>query len=115
MASVGGSVSDDNRRATRHHVSIPSKLIVDGADYPATILNISLGGAQVVLIDLNTPKHSMGQRLSISFMVPIVNHTLEIGATVRWADSTGGVGLQFDGLRARDVWALNEYFKKRKL
>jgi hypothetical protein len=39
-----------------------------------------------------------------------VDHTIEVGATVRWGDAKG-VGLQFDGLRARDVWALNEYFK----
>ena len=34
---------------------------------------------------------------------------VEVGSTVRWSDAKG-VGLQFDGLRARDVWALNEYF-----
>ena len=29
----------------------------------------------------------------------------------RWSN-IDGVGVQFDGLRARDVWALNEYFKQ---
>jgi len=49
--------------------------------------------------------------VSLSFVVPKVGHAIEIGATVRWADSNG-IGLQFDGLRARDVWALNEFFKR---
>lgn len=70
-------------------------------------MNLSLGGAQVT----SNGKHPMGQRLSISFKIPTQEHTIEIGATVRWADSQG-IGLQFDGLRARDVWALNEYFKR---
>jgi PilZ domain len=111
MVSVGGSVSE-NRRATRHHVSIAAKVTVDGSAHEATILNISLGGAQVAS---TAPKHSMGQHISLSFKVPSQQHVVEIGATVRWADSNGGVGLQFDGLRAQDVWALNEYFKKRVL
>jgi hypothetical protein len=97
----------DNRRATRHTVSIAAKLTVDGNSIEATLLNLSLGGAQVT----SNAKHPMGQRLSISFKVPTQEHAIEIGATVRWADSQG-IGLQFDGLRARDVWALNEYFKR---
>lgn len=100
----------DNRRTTRHFVSIPAKLAVDGAAVEATLLNISLGGALVA----STGKHTMGQRLSVSFHIPSLNHMIEIGATVRWADSNG-IGLQFDGLRARDVWALNEFFKKLQL
>ena len=36
---------------------------------------------------------------------------IEVGATVRWSDDKA-TGLQFDGLRARDVWALNKYFEQ---
>ena len=97
----------DNRRATRHAVSISTKLIVDGNLVEGVMVNLSLGGAQVA----SGIKHAMGQRINVSFMVPTLEHAIEIGATVRWADSDG-VGLQFDGLRARDVWALNEYFKR---
>ena len=97
----------DNRRATRHFVSIASKITVDGTTVDATILNISLGG---VLVS-SEGTHSMGQRVQISFKVPSQDHVIEVGSTVRWADIKG-VGLQFDGLRARDVWALNEFFKR---
>lgn len=97
----------DNRRATRHHVSIAAKITLDGHTHDGTILNLSLGGAQMS----SSEKLSMGQRVSLSFVVPKVGHAIEIGATVRWADSNG-IGLQFDGLRARDVWALNEFFKR---
>lgn len=97
----------DNRRATRHTVSISAKLTVDGNTVDGLVVNLSLGGAQVA----STTKHSMGQRINVSFKVPTQDSLIEIGATVRWADSQG-LGLQFDGLRARDVWALNEYFKR---
>jgi PilZ domain len=97
----------DNRRATRHPVSIAAKLTIDGSSFEATLMNLSLGGAHVA----SNGKHPMGQRLSIAFKVPTPVHAIEVGAIVRWVDSLG-IGLQFDGLRARDVWALNEYFKK---
>lgn len=71
------------------------------------MLNMSLGGA---LIAAGT-KFAMGQRVEISFHVPTIAEAISVGATVRWS-ATDGVGIQFDGLRARDVWALNEYFKQ---
>jgi len=43
--------------------------------------------------------------------VPTADQAIEVGTTVRWTEGTG-IGLQFDGLRARDVWALNEFFKR---
>lgn len=97
----------DNRRATRHLVSIAAKLNIDGQSVEGKVMNLSVGGA---LIAVGT-KYAMGQRMEISFTVPNVNHPIEIGAVVRWTDATG-VGVQFDGLRARDVWALNEFFKR---
>jgi hypothetical protein len=101
------TVTDNRRTSTRHNVSIPTKVVIDGAERDATMVNLSLGGAQVE----TGSKHALGQRMQIKFAVPTVADPITIGATVRWADSKG-VGLQFDGLRARDVWALNEYFKQ---
>jgi hypothetical protein len=97
----------DNRRATRHSVSIAAKLTYDGKSVDATLMNLSLGGALVT----SEIKHAMGQRIHIAFKVPTAEQAIEVDTTVRWTD-TNGVGLQFDGLRARDVWALNEFFKR---
>lgn len=97
-----------NRRIqTRHVVSLPIILTVDGTANDCTMLNLSLGGAQVVA---NT-KFSMGQRVQVRFHIPTTADAIEVGGTVRWSNAEG-VGVQFDGLRARDVWALNEYFKQ---
>jgi hypothetical protein len=97
----------DNRRATRHPVSIAAKITVDGTAFEGMLMNLSLGGALMT----SAGRHSMGQRVSLTFQVPTQPSAIEISAIVRWADSNG-IGLQFDGLRARDVWALNEYFKR---
>lgn len=71
-----------------------------------TIVNLSLGGALIA----QSKRHPMGERCNIAFRVPTMEEPIEVGGTVRWSDETS-VGIQFDGLRARDVWALNEYFK----
>jgi Tfp pilus assembly protein PilZ len=97
----------DNRTSTRHDVSLAAQLTIDGILGDCTVLNLSLGGA---LIGSQT-RHAMGQRVHISFKVPTIDEPIAVSATVRWIDRTG-IGLQFDGLRARDVWALNEYFKQ---
>lgn len=68
--------------------------------------NLSLGGA---LVEAGM-KFGMGTRVHIAFNIPKYEDSIDIDATVRWSDPKA-VGLQFDGLRARDVWALNEYFK----
>lgn len=97
----------DNRRQTRHDVAIPTKLTIDGTSTDCTMLNLSLGGALLAA----HARYAMGQRMQVSFNVPTMVEPIEIVATVRWANADG-VGIQFDGLRARDVWAINEYFKQ---
>ena len=79
---------------------------MNGADRPCTLVNLSLGGA----LFLGRPRLPMGQRLDVSFKVPTMDEVIEVGATVRWSDDKA-TGIQFDGLRARDVWALNKFFE----
>jgi hypothetical protein len=97
----------DKRTATRHAVSLPAMIGIEGKPESCTIVNLSLGGALVVA----GSKLSMGQRVTISFHISTVEEAIDVGSTVRWSDDKG-VGLQFDGLRARDVWALNKYFEQ---
>ena len=98
----------DNRRIlTRHVVSLPATLTVDGTPSECTMLNLSPGGALVRV----EAKFAMGQRVQIAFHVPTLVDAIQVGCTVRWSN-VEGLGVQFDGLRAREVWALNEYFKQ---
>jgi hypothetical protein len=100
-------VADNRRTQTRHDVSLAAKLTLDGQPREATVSNLSLGGALVN----SGMRYAMGQRVQISFVVPTLEDPIEVGATVRWSDDKS-TGLQFDGLRARDVWALNKYFER---
>jgi len=100
-------VTDNRRTSARHVVSIAGTLAITGAPVACTIVNLSLGGALISA----TERHAMGQRVHVTFKLPTIEEPVDVGATVRWADATS-VGIQFDGLRARDVWALNEYFKQ---
>ena len=100
-------MADNRRTSTRHAVSIAGKLAVEGAQRPCTLMNLSLGGA-LLSAGARIP---MGARVTISFNVPTMDEAIEVGATVRWSDDKA-TGIQFDGLRARDVWALNKYFEQ---
>ena len=98
----------DNRRSSfRHAVDLPVQVALAGA--PATELrlgNLSMGGAYLANVVM-----TMGQRLSVAFVIPTQDAAIEVGAVVRWTDA-GGVGIQFDGLRARDTWALGKYIEQ---
>jgi PilZ domain len=101
-------VADNRRSSTRHDVELDATLAVGGAGADAEqckIMNLSLGGAYLV-----TRKLGMGERVHVTFRLPTLEEPVATGATVRW--TTGeGVGVQFDGLRARDVWALGKFFE----
>ncbi len=85
---------------------MPAQLAVEGETHEAIIENLSLGGAQLQF----SKRLTMGQRVQLLFDLPGLDRAIEIGATVRW-NSSNSIGLQFEGLRARDVWALNKYFE----
>ena len=100
-------MADNRRTSTRHAVSLAAKLAIEGTPRECTMMNLSLGGALVAA----GSRLKMGQRVQISFVIPTMAEAIEVGAVVRWSDDKT-TGLQFDGLRARDVWALNKYFEQ---
>jgi len=99
-------MTDNRRTSTRYDVTIIAKLTINNNPMDVTVTNLSLGGALI-----KDAKQPMGQRVVINFRVPTLENPIEIGAIVRWSDAKG-IGIQFDGLRAQEVWALNEYFKQ---
>ncbi len=96
----------ENRSTTRHPVSLDITISRDGSQRQQTTINLSLGGA-LVHYDERLP---LGSRVDAVFRVPTAEKPIEIGATVRWTTETS-IGIQFDGLRAHEVWSLGEYFK----
>jgi len=98
-------VSDNRRSSTRHDVDIEARIKITSDVDTCRIKNLSMGGALVA-----TRKLPMGQRLTIWFRIPTHENEIETAGTVRWS-TDDGVGVQFDGLRARETWALGKYFE----
>lgn len=106
-AFVGEQVSSFNRRSSsRHAIQLAAHLVVGDDKHEATIVDLSLGGAQ-----LNYDKRlRTGQKVKVLFQVPVLEHNVDVDAVVRWSNGQA-TGVQFEGLRARDVWALNKFFE----
>lgn len=98
----------NRRTATRHEVAIAVTVVVRGRSiassleqtFESTIRNLSLGGAFVSMARL-----AIGTPVTLRFRVPTHEPVIEAAATVRWS-SEEGVGVQFDGLRAAEVYGL---------
>lgn len=108
-------MTENRRSATRHEVAIDvSVRLAEGAS-PAgapvtietTIENLSLTGAFLVI----GQRLKIGSRVTLHFRIPTHERPIETAAVVRWSNDQGA-GLQFDGLRAAEVYALGKLFEK---
>lgn len=103
----------EHRRSDRRYERrVPIDFTHEGASYTAMTRNISLGG---VFIDTDQTL-PFGARLELKFKVPTQAETIEVEGQVRWLEMEEGrlrgIGVRFEGLRARDVWALNKFFEQ---
>lgn len=75
--------------------------------------DISTGGMRMRVDGLIL---KVGEKLRLSFKLPLLADPIMTEAEVRWIDRTTGTmcGLQFTtGLRAREVWAINRLHGRR--
>lgn len=96
----------EHRKSARHDVDIPATFTVRGEAIETRISNLSVGGA-LLAYDAKLPA---AERVSLSFSIPTHTSAIDVGAVVRWCGGDA-IGVQFDGLRAKEVWALNKYFE----
>ena len=84
----------------------------EGTTYHSHTRNVSLGGV-FVDFDRTLP---FGARVSLKFRVPTQAEPTVVEGQVRWVETDDGqvrgIGIRFEGLRARDVWALNKFFEQ---
>jgi len=106
-------VSDHFRRTDpRYARRLDVEVIVGDQKRTATTGNISLGG-----LFLETKEtFPLQTRLQIRFKIPTQPEPIEVSGEVRWVEPGGpdqpsGMGIRFQGLRAREVWALNRFFQ----
>jgi hypothetical protein len=92
------------RRYHRRPVDLVAILTVDGGDPEACrFVNLSMGGAFVALRQL-----PHGTRVRLSFRIPLLDDDVVATGTVQWSEGAC-VGVRFDGLRARETWALGRF------
>lgn len=99
-------------RAQRHEVELDVEVVVAGAGetrYACKTRNLSLGGAFIA--GPATLRPAFGARLELRLTLPGGKDRVVAGAIVRWSNDDG-FAVQFDGLRARDVWALGKFLEK---
>jgi uncharacterized protein (TIGR02266 family) len=102
----------EHRRSDRRYERRVSVDVThEGSSFSAHTRNISLGG---VFIESESPL-PFGARVSLKFRVSTQSEAVEVEGQVRWLEMeeghVHGIGIRFDGLRARDVWALNKFFE----
>jgi len=83
------------------------EIVANGVASPGTTVNISQGGVFVV----TAPTPPFGDKVVLRIDLPGVPSRCEIACIVRWSKEGDGVGLQFETLRAIEVWALNKLLK----
>ena len=103
-------MSESRRLQTRHDVAVTATLEVAGQVLEGEFRNLSLGGA-FFAVTLEGATFTTGSRGTVSFQIPTQDNPVSVGASLRWI-SDAGIGLQFDGLRAGEVWSLNKYFEQ---
>ena len=58
----------------------------------------------------NEGRLPLGATVALSFKIPSHDQAIEVSGEVRWSTDQD-TGLQFGGLRAREVWELTRYFE----
>jgi uncharacterized protein (TIGR02266 family) len=103
----------EHRRSDRRYERrVPIDFSHEGTSYSGHTRNISLGGV-FIETEQTLP---FGARVTMKFRIPTQAEPIDVEGQVRWLEMDEGrlrgLGVRFEGLRARDVWALNKYFEK---
>ncbi len=96
------------RAQQRYDIEIPVVLTHEGQRYDTVTRNMSLGG---LFMNLDAPI-PFGAVVRVKFALPELDKQVDVDAHVRWVQPDVGIGVQYTGLRAREVWALQQLFAK---
>jgi hypothetical protein len=96
----------NRRAASRVAIHMPATVTIASTDFDCVIENLSLGGAQVCC---GLPV-AIGEKLGLFFVLDGLREVIDTTVIVRWRRSTE-LGVQFTGLRAREMWALGHFLR----
>lgn len=107
-------MSEQFRRTDpRYDRRLDVQIVVGEMVHTAITKNVSLGGIFVE----SAQSLPLQTSVQIKFHVPTQVEAIDVTGEVRWVekpllpDQPVGIGIRFQGLRARDVWALNRFFQ----
>ncbi len=92
-----------DRQHARISYDEPVELAMNDQTHSARAINISQGG---IFVETEMSP-SFGDKLVLRIELPGVKKVSDIRCIVRWRKDDG-LGLQFENLRAIEVWALNK-------
>lgn len=101
------------RTDPRYDRRLDVQIMAAGKVHMAVTKNVSLGGIFVE----SAQALPLQTSVQITFSVPTQAEAIDVTGEVRWVekplqpDQPVGIGIRFQGLRARDVWALNRFFQ----
>lgn len=101
------------RTQQRHDIRLPVDFSHEGKSFQGQSRNISLGGMFIE----TTASLPFGGIVTVKFAIPSLKEPIEVQSEIRWIENKDGVvegiGVQFRGLRAKHVWALNKFFAQQ--
>ncbi len=93
----------NNRKHQRFLYDADIKLETDGEKQVGRAINISGGG---ILLSTDSAL-AFGTKVMLHLKLPRIPEVCEISCIVRWTGEKNRVGLQFESLRAKEVWGLS--------
>ncbi len=94
----------DARTTAQFTLELPATVTTTDTEVTGTVESLSLGGVFIRGAHLPIDTHAV-----LRFTLP-KRADLEIPCTARWS-TADGTGLQFNGLRAADTYALTRYIR----
>lgn len=105
-------MSSQTRRAhDRIDATFNVKITYGGRHIEARCINISQGG-MLLSVDEQIP---IGEVITAEFRLPDHPQMISTEARICWSEREArqGIGVKFIGLRAIEVWAINQLFRRK--
>lgn len=102
-------MSANQRSHQRHAITLPIEVEYQGRRVAGMTHNVSLGGMFIVCPEVAP----FGEQVQLRFEIEQLGRPVVTEAVVRWVDPAAGIGVQFAGLRALEVWALQKLLARQ--
>lgn len=100
-------MSHNQRTYQRHTIAFPVEVVHLDRCIAGVSRDVSVGGMFVECGE----RVPFGDKVQLRFELPSLGRVIIAEALVRWVDPAAGIGVQFTGLRAGEVWAFQQLIR----